>query len=86
MRWAATFAAAALAGLAAVWWFAVALDIVGLILGTDGRPGEDDYRALVEDAVQFLSGRSTKVQEGLAAAMSEASAALKRVETVGSFS
>lgn len=36
MRWAATFAAAALAGLAAVWWFAVALDIVGLILGTDG--------------------------------------------------
>ncbi len=35
------------------------------------------YHALVEDAVLFLSGKSTRVQEQLAAAMAEASAAME---------
>ncbi|MFO1141960.1 MAG: excinuclease ABC subunit UvrC [Amaricoccus sp.] len=38
---------------------------------------EADYRELVEDAVLFLTGRSTKVQEQLAAAMAEASRAME---------
>ncbi len=42
-----------------------------------GLIGETDYAALVEDAVLFLSGRSTRVQEQLAAAMGEASAAME---------
>jgi excinuclease ABC subunit C len=36
-----------------------------------------DYAGLVEDAVLFLSGRSTKVQEQLATAMGEASARME---------
>ena len=40
-----------------------------------GLIGEADYGALVEDAVLFLTGRSTRVQESLAAAMAEASRA-----------
>ncbi|MFT3974877.1 MAG: excinuclease ABC subunit UvrC [Amaricoccus sp.] len=42
-----------------------------------GLVGEADYRALVEDAVLFLSGKSTRVQEQLAEAMREASAAME---------
>jgi len=42
-----------------------------------GAIGEQDYAALVEDAVEFLSGRSSKVQEGLAAAMTVASEAME---------
>ncbi len=42
-----------------------------------GLIGEDDYAALVEDAVAFLSGKSTKVQAGLAEAMGAASAAME---------
>lgn len=42
-----------------------------------GLIGEEDYRALVEDAVLFLSGKSTKVQAGLAEAMAAASAAME---------
>ena len=41
-----------------------------------GLIGEDDYAALVEDAVLFLSGKSTKVQAHLAGAMQAASAAM----------
>ena len=41
-----------------------------------GLIGEAEYAALVEDAVLFLTGRSTKVQESLAAAMAEASRAM----------
>ncbi len=40
-----------------------------------GLISEADYAALVEDAVQFLCGRSTRVQEALARQMAEASAA-----------
>jgi excinuclease ABC subunit C len=42
-----------------------------------GLIGEADYAALVEDAVEFLSGRSTRVQASLAAAMAEASRAME---------
>ena len=42
-----------------------------------GLIGEAEYGALVEDAVLFLSGRSTSVQESLAAAMAEASRAME---------
>jgi len=42
-----------------------------------GLIGEAEYRALVEDAVLFLTGRSTRVQESLAAAMAEASRAME---------
>ena len=42
-----------------------------------GLIGEEDYRVLVEDAALFLGGRSTKVQESLAAAMAEASRAME---------
>jgi excinuclease ABC subunit C len=42
-----------------------------------GLIDQPDYQALVEDSVMFLSGRSTKVQESLAAAMAEASAAME---------
>jgi excinuclease ABC subunit C len=42
-----------------------------------GHIGAAEYRALVEDAVLFLTGRSTRVQEQLAAAMAEASAAME---------
>ena len=42
-----------------------------------GLIGEADYAALVEDAVLFLSGRSTRVQESLAEAMAEASRAME---------
>jgi excinuclease ABC subunit C len=42
-----------------------------------GHIGEQDYAALVEDAVLFLCGKSTRVQEGLARAMAEASAAME---------
>ncbi|SES68141.1 excinuclease ABC subunit UvrC [Oceanicella actignis] len=42
-----------------------------------GRISERDYAASVEDAVRFLSGRSTQVQEELAAQMAQASAALE---------
>ena len=42
-----------------------------------GLIGEADYGALVEDAVLFLTGRSTRVQESLAAAMAEASRAME---------
>ncbi|MFO1105753.1 MAG: excinuclease ABC subunit UvrC [Amaricoccus sp.] len=42
-----------------------------------GEIGKADYAALVEDAVLFLSGKSTKVQEQLAEAMAEASAAMQ---------
>ncbi len=42
-----------------------------------GLIGEADYAALVEDAVLFLTGRSTRVQEQLAEAMSAASAAME---------
>jgi excinuclease ABC subunit C len=41
-----------------------------------GLIGQEDYAALVEDATQFLCGRSTRVQEALAAQMTEASAAM----------
>ena len=41
-----------------------------------GLVGEGEYAALVEDAVLFLSGKSTKVQAQLAEAMAEASAAM----------
>jgi excinuclease ABC subunit C len=39
--------------------------------------GEAEYGALVEDAVLFLCGKSTRVQEQLAVAMAEASAAME---------
>ncbi|MEM1384829.1 MAG: excinuclease ABC subunit UvrC [Pseudomonadota bacterium] len=39
-----------------------------------GHVSQEDYGALVEDAVRFLEGRSTRVQEDLAAKMAEASA------------
>ena len=42
-----------------------------------GLIGATDYAALVEDAVLFLDGRSTRVQEQLASAMAEASAAME---------
>jgi excinuclease ABC subunit C len=42
-----------------------------------GLIGESDYAALVEDAVLFLSGKSTKVQGQLAEAMGAASAAME---------
>ncbi len=41
-----------------------------------GLIGEADYGALVEDAVLFLTGKSTRVQEQLAEAMGEASRAM----------
>ncbi len=42
-----------------------------------GLIGAADYAALVEDAVLFLSGKSTRIQEALAAQMSEASAGME---------
>ena len=42
-----------------------------------GHIGAAEYAALVEDAVLFLCGKSTRVQESLAAAMAEASAAME---------
>ncbi|PZQ49677.1 MAG: excinuclease ABC subunit C [Rhodovulum sulfidophilum] len=42
-----------------------------------GLIGEEDYRALVEEATDFLRGRSTRVQEDLAAEMARASAAME---------
>jgi excinuclease ABC subunit C len=42
-----------------------------------GYIGQEDYAALVEDAVLFLTGKSTRVQEQLAAAMAEASRAME---------
>ncbi len=42
-----------------------------------GLIGREDYGRLVEDAVLFLSGRSTRVQAELATAMAEASAAME---------
>ena len=42
-----------------------------------GEISERDYRALVQDAERFLSGRSTRVQEDLATQMEAASAALE---------
>jgi excinuclease ABC subunit C len=42
-----------------------------------GHVTREDYAALVEDATRFLEGRSTRVQEELAARMAEASAALE---------
>ena len=42
-----------------------------------GLIGEADYRELVEDAVLFLQGRSTRVQEQLAGQMAAASAAME---------
>ena len=42
-----------------------------------GLISEADYAALVEDATQFLCGRSTRVQEALARQMAEASAAME---------
>ncbi len=42
-----------------------------------GRISVEDYSATVEDAVRFLSGRSTKIQEELAAEMETASAAME---------
>ncbi len=42
-----------------------------------GLVGEAEYGALVEDAVLFLSGKSTRVQEQLAEAMRTASAAME---------
>ncbi len=41
-----------------------------------GRITESDYAALVDQSCDFLAGRSTRIQERLAAAMEEASAAL----------
>jgi len=42
-----------------------------------GKISEQDYARLVGDAGQFLSGRSTKVQETLAAQMSQASESME---------
>jgi excinuclease ABC subunit C len=42
-----------------------------------GLIGEAEYAALVEDAVLFLCGKSTRVQESLARAMAEASDAMQ---------
>ncbi len=42
-----------------------------------GMISEADYAALEEDAVRFLEGRSTKVQETLAAEMAEAAQAME---------
>jgi len=42
-----------------------------------GHVSEADYAALVRDAERFLTGRSTKIQEELAAEMEAASAALE---------
>lgn len=42
-----------------------------------GKVSADDYRASVQDAQQFLSGRSTGIQEALAAQMMEASDAME---------
>jgi excinuclease ABC subunit C len=42
-----------------------------------GRIGAEEYAGLVRDAESFLAGRSTTVQEGLAAAMREAAAAME---------
>ncbi|MEM9782478.1 MAG: excinuclease ABC subunit UvrC [Pseudomonadota bacterium] len=41
-----------------------------------GEIGREDYAALVEDAVAFLEGRTTRVQEELAAKMHDAAAAM----------
>ncbi len=42
-----------------------------------GLIGREDYARLVEDATQFLSGRSTRVQEALAREMAAASATME---------
>ncbi|WP_146586430.1 excinuclease ABC subunit UvrC [Puniceibacterium confluentis] len=42
-----------------------------------GRISAEDYRASVRDAAQFLSGKSSGVQEGLARQMAEASEAME---------
>jgi excinuclease ABC subunit C len=42
-----------------------------------GHVSREEYAALVEDAVRFLEGRSTRVQSELAARMAEASAAME---------
>ena len=42
-----------------------------------GRIGKEEYAETVHDAVRFLSGKSTKVQEELAAEMAKASADMK---------
>jgi len=42
-----------------------------------GYVSADEYRDLVDDAVRFLEGRSTRVQAELAAAMEQASAAME---------
>ena len=42
-----------------------------------GKISQDDYRALVDDAERFLSGRSTQVQEDLAQQMQAASEAME---------
>ncbi len=42
-----------------------------------GKISGEDYRASVRDAAQFLSGKSTGVQEGLARQMAEASEAME---------
>jgi len=42
-----------------------------------GEISKEDYAALVEDAIRFLEGRSTRVQQELAGRMAEASAAME---------
>ena len=42
-----------------------------------GAVSQDEYQALVDDAVRFLEGRSTRVQAELAARMTEASEAME---------
>ena len=42
-----------------------------------GKVSEEEYRATVEDALQFLSGKSTAIQESLAKQMAAASEAME---------
>lgn len=48
-----------------------------------GQIGEEEYAASVRDAERFLSGRSTRVQEDLAAQMAEASDAMEFERAAG---
>jgi len=48
-----------------------------------GLVGEDDYAGAVFDAARFLSGKTTKVQEGLACAMQAASEAMEFERAAG---
>jgi excinuclease ABC subunit C len=48
-----------------------------------GLIGQEEYASLVEDAALFLAGKSTRVQEALAAQMAEAAAAMEFERAAG---